>query len=271
VIFDRYLRILGVSESEPSWRALEELTSAHLITMPFENVSKIYRARVQGIRNIPSLEEYLDGIERLHFGGTCYVNNYYLHLLLAHLGYEVRLCAADILVKGASPDGHMVNVVILHGSEAIVDVGYGAPFWLPIPRDSSTDLTIELGSERYIFKPKDNEGRSRLELYRDGQLNHGYLLKPAPKQIGDFAKVIAHSYGDDAPFLNSLVLIRFFENSSIILRNYSFTEFQGLDSRIRTLATKEEIVNTIVERFSIPSHISWEVLNSMPELKAFKS
>ncbi len=270
-IFDRYLGILGIPGVEPGWQALTELTSAHLIRIPFENVSKIRRARVQGIRNTPSLEEYLDGIERFNFGGTCYVNNYYLHLLLAHLGYEVKLCAADILANGAPPDGHMVNVVYVDGREAIVDVGFGAPFWHPIPRDSATDITIELGSERYVLKPKDIEGRSRLELYRNGKFDHGYLLKPAPKRVGDFAEVVARSYDDEAPFLNSLVLIRFFEDRSIILRNYTLTEFSGCESRIRTLATKEEIIKTVEERFNVPALIVMQTLNTMIGTRIFKS
>jgi N-hydroxyarylamine O-acetyltransferase len=270
-IFDRYLGILGASGLEPGWRALSELSSAHLIRIPFENVSKIHRARVKGIRYIPSLEEFLDGIEHFHFGGTCYVNNYYLHLLLAHLGYEVKLCAADISVNGAPPDGHMVNVVTVDGKEAIVDVGYGAPFWHPIPRDSVIDVTVELGSERYVFKPKDIEGRSRLELYRDGQLRHGYLLKPAPRQVADFAQVVARSYGDGAPFLNSLVLIRFFNDRSVVLRNYTLTEFYGSETRTRTLATKEEIIDTIEKYFEIPAFVAREALDSLPELKVFNS
>jgi N-hydroxyarylamine O-acetyltransferase len=270
-IFNRYLGILDISRVEPGWQALRELTSAHLIRVPFENLSKIYRARVQGVRYIPSLEDYLDGIERFHFGGTCYVNNYYFHLLLAHLGYEVKLCAADILANGAPPNSHMVNVVSIDGKEAIVDVGFGAPFRHPIPRDSAIDITIELGSELYVLKPKDNEGRSRLELYRNGKFDHGYLLKPAPKRVGDFAEVVARSYDDEAPFLNSLVLIRFFGERSIILRNYTLTEFSGCESRIRTLATKEEIIRTVEERFNIPALIVKQTLNTMVGSRIFKS
>jgi len=239
--------------------------------IPFENVSKIHRAKVRGIRNIPSLEEYLEGIRQFHFGGTCYVNNYYLNLLLNHLKYKVKLGAADILVDGAPPNGHMVNMVTVDGREAIVDVGFGAPFWYPIPSDSPIDVTIQLGPERYVLKPKDDAGRNRFELYRDGQLKHGYLLKPSPKQVNDFAEVIARSYGDDAPFLNSLVLIRFYRDRSVILRNHTLTEFYGSESRTFTLATKEDIIITVERRFGIPAHIVKEVINSMGELKAFES
>jgi hypothetical protein len=30
------------------------------------------------LRALPAIEQFLDGIERHHFGGTCYAANYYL-------------------------------------------------------------------------------------------------------------------------------------------------------------------------------------------------
>ena len=269
--FDRYLYILGVSKLGPSWQALTELTSAHLIRIPFENISKIRRATIQGIRNIPSLEEYLDGIEHFNFGGTCFVNNYYLHLLLIYLGYEVKLCGADISENGAPPDGHMANVVTVDGREAIVDVGFGAPFWHPIPRDSTTEIKIQLGELLYVLKPKDNEGHSRLEIYRDEQLIFGYLLKPAARKVEDFAEVIARSYTESAPLLNYLLLVRYFRDGAVRLINRSFTEVNGSESRIQKLATIEEIINVIEGRFGIPAHIVSEVIGSLGETKIFVS
>ncbi|MBT3222726.1 MAG: hypothetical protein HN348_26930, partial [Proteobacteria bacterium] len=59
-----------------------------------------------GLRDIPSLDQYLQGLER-GFGGTCYSNNWYLHQLLKLLGYEVMFCGADM----EDPDAHAVNVV----------------------------------------------------------------------------------------------------------------------------------------------------------------
>jgi N-hydroxyarylamine O-acetyltransferase len=269
VVFKRYLAILGISISEPNWQSLAKLTSAHLIRIPFENASKIYRARIQGIHNMPSIEDYLDGIERFNFGGTCFVNNYYLHLLLDYLGYEVKLCGADVLENEAPPDGHIANVVTIGGHEVIVDVGFGAPFWHPIPRDSETDITIHLGSLRYILKPKDKEGLSRLEIYRDGQLLLGYALKPAARKLDDFAEVITRSYDDSAPLLNYLLIVRFFADGVARLRNNAITEVHGSESRSQKLATKDEIKNAIVDHFSMPANITRTVIDLLSGLKTF--
>jgi hypothetical protein len=56
---------------------------------------------------IPNLDEHLDGIERHHFGGTCYANNHYLAWLLQRLGFEVTRHGAAM----SPPDVHLVSVV----------------------------------------------------------------------------------------------------------------------------------------------------------------
>lgn len=77
-LLERYLNLLGVQRRKPSLDALCELVQAHLMRVPFENISKLYYKKHQGLRGLRSLELFLDGIERFHFGGTCYTNNYYL-------------------------------------------------------------------------------------------------------------------------------------------------------------------------------------------------
>jgi len=253
--FDRYLECIGVTRTAPSWEALAELTSAHLRRIPFENVSKIYRAHFLGIRKIPRLDEFLDGIERHNLGGTCYTNNYYMHLLLVHLGYQARLCSADIAVNGAAPDGHMVNIVSFGTKEAIVDVGYGAPFWKPIPRSEADDVVLELGAERYVLKPQDQQGRSRLELYRSNQLAHGYMLKPASKTIHDFTAVIDRSYDDQAPFLNRLTATRFFDDWALVLHNNTLAESRPSAPVRRQMETPDAVIETLVDRFGMPEDI----------------
>ena len=72
---------------------------------------------------MPGLDQFLADIENYHFGGTCYTNNYFLKLLLSYLGYDVKLCGADM----NRPDVHVVNIVRIEGREFIVDVEYAAP------------------------------------------------------------------------------------------------------------------------------------------------
>ncbi|HXX64100.1 MAG TPA: arylamine N-acetyltransferase, partial [Bacteroidota bacterium] len=104
---DLYLEALELSEQDPSLPALQDLVRAHLERVPFENISKLYYMQRFGLKEMPPLERFLEGIRRYHFGGTCYSNNYYLNRLLLSLRYDVRLCGADM----SSPDVHIVNIV----------------------------------------------------------------------------------------------------------------------------------------------------------------
>ena len=67
-----YLAILGVAPRKPSLEALRELLAAHLTRIPFENISKLYYRKRLGLVNLPPIRLYLDGIDKYHFGGTCY-------------------------------------------------------------------------------------------------------------------------------------------------------------------------------------------------------
>jgi arylamine N-acetyltransferase len=76
-LLEHYISLLGIPLRQPSIDALCELVQAHMLRIPFENISKLYYKKHQGLRRLPTLEQYLDGIQQYHFGGTCYSNNYY--------------------------------------------------------------------------------------------------------------------------------------------------------------------------------------------------
>jgi arylamine N-acetyltransferase len=262
MLLERYLSLLGIPRGKPTVDALRELVQAHLYRVPFENVSKLYYKRHLRLRGLPSLELFLDGIEKFNFGGTCYPNNYYFYQLLANLGYQTMLCGADM----SNPNVHMVSFVDLEKRQFLVDVGYAAPFVTPIPRDLVTDYVIRLGRDRYVLKPQDAAGSSRMELYRDDNLKHCYVANPVPKQIGDFEPVIADSYRDEATFMNAILLARFFPNRSLVIHNLTVIESQGTESNVRMVANRSELIKIISEYFGIPSQFTRDVVNGLGQL-----
>ena len=262
-LLELYLSVLDVPRRRPSFDALCELVRAHVLKVPFENVSKLYYKKHRSLRGLISLELFLDGIERFHFGGTCYANNYYLYQLLANLGYQTKLCSADM----SKPDVHLASVVTVEKREYLVDVGYAAPFLTPLPRDLATDYILQLGRERYVLKPQDARGCSRMELTRDGNPQHAYLVKPEPRQIHEFERVIADSYRDDATFMNALLLARFSPNQSIVIHNLTVIESQGTMSNIRTLASQDDLGQAVYEYFGIPREFTEDVVSGLEQLK----
>jgi len=262
-VVDRYLAILGVARREPSLEALRELVAAHLTRIPFENISKLYYRKRLGLVNLPPIRLYLDGIEQYHFGGTCYSNNYHFHLLLRSLGYEAKLCASDM----KTPHVHALNMIRIEGREYLADTGYAAPLLEPMPRDLAVDYETLLGRDRYVLKPQDANGCSRLELYRDGTLRHGYLAKPEPRKIEDFSQVIAGSFSADATFLNSVLLVRFYPGRSVLIHNLTLVESEGNQSTVHGLANRDELIAAIEQRFGITREIVREAVAQLGDLQ----
>jgi N-hydroxyarylamine O-acetyltransferase len=261
-LFHRYLEVLGVSVKAPDLNVLRQLIAAHLSRIPFENMSKLYYRKHKGLLSLPGLQLYLDGIENFNFGGTCYSNNYYFNLLLGFVGYDAKLCGAGM----TNPDVHIVNIVTLDGREYLVDVGYAAPFLKPLPRDLDRTYVVALGRDRFELKPQDEQHRSRIDMYRDNKLIHGYTVKPIPRPIRHFEKVIAGSFSEDATFMNALLLARFYKDQSVAIHNYELIESKGTDYRIFELETNRELAHTIVDRFSIPREVVEDVLADMVQM-----
>ena len=260
---ERYLELLDVPRRKPGLDALQELVQAHLCRIPFENISKLYYQSQLGLQGLPGFDLYLDGVEQFNFGGTCYSNNNFFYQLLANLGYQAILCGADM----SNPDVHLVSLVELEGRQYLVDVGYAAPFTAPLPRDLAADHVVILGRDRYLLRSQDTAGCSRLEMYRDGKLKHGYVVKPAPRVIGDFEQVIAASYRSEASFMNSVLLARFCPRHALVLSNLTLSESRGGHSSMRQLTDRDELPAVIAECFGIPVKFSQEAVSRVGQFE----
>lgn len=251
-LIDRYLRLLAVPRRAPGLEALAELVRAQVERVPFENLSKLYRFHRSGLAGLPSLEEHLEGIERFRLGGTCYANNAHLHTLLVALGYEARLCGADM----SRPDVHLVNVVALGGREFLVDAGYGAPFLAPMPLDLGRDQAFALGRDRFVLHAPHRDGSLAVEHLREGRAWHGYRVRSAPRRIGDFRRVIADSFRPEATFMKSVVLIRFSGGRSRSIRNLSLVESWSDQEVRRPIAGPDALIEVAESRFGVPREVT---------------
>jgi N-hydroxyarylamine O-acetyltransferase len=261
ILFEKYLKLLGVEAADPSFDLLRRIVKAHLIRIPFENISKLLFKK-EGMKYIPDLNTFLEGIEKYNFGGTCYSNNYYLYLLLKHTGFNVKLCGADM----QNPDVHLISMVNVDGNEYIVDGGYAAPFLKPLPRDLDTDYIIGNGSEEYKVKPKDESGRTKVEQHYNGELQHWYTAKPHPREIGEFRSVIEDSYQDYSTFMNALRIARFSENGVTSLKNLSLIDTNSEGTRTIKIK-RDDIPSVVMEKFGMPESLVKEALESVGELK----
>lgn len=260
-IYKKYLDILELEKEKPSLLALTNIVSSHLTKIPFENISKIYYFKNYSLKSIPSFELYIDGIVVNNFGGTCYSNNFYLNKLLKHLGYNVKLCGADM----NDPDVHLVNIVNIECKDYLVDVGYAAPFIKPLPLFLNENIEIPAGEYNYFLLPPNKNGHYRIEQYKNNKLQHGYTAKPIERQIEDFSNVVANSFRDSSTFLNNVLLAKYGAHSSVVIRNLSITQLDSGNFSKRILLNKDELEEEIVKNFCIPKEIAKYSLNFIPD------
>jgi N-hydroxyarylamine O-acetyltransferase len=255
-----FLRVLGVAHPAPSLAALRRLVRAHLTRVPFENISKLWRLRALGLRDVPELGHHLEGIERNHCGGTCYANNFHLYRLLSALGYEAKLCGAAM---ASGEDVHAAIVVALDGREWLVDGGFAAPFLAPLSLDASVPQEVRLGSDRWVLLPRDTCGCSQLELWRSGEHISGYLLKPAPRTPEHFASVVRDSFRAEATFMNAVHAVRFFPERSVTVSNLSVIRSAPKRFRVERLPDRAAMVAAIEREIGIPAGLVHEAIEGL--------
>jgi N-hydroxyarylamine O-acetyltransferase len=168
-------RIRYAGSSSPDVETLRDLQLAHLLSVPFENLS----IHVQ--EPILLYEEALfEKIISHHRGGFCYELNALFAALLREVGFSVRMLSAGV----AQPDGqfgpefdHMALLVSLQ-ERWLVDVGFGDGFRLPLRVDHRE---VQVQGERayriddngnYLILHERKGDKSWRPLYRFTLLPH---------------------------------------------------------------------------------------------------
>jgi arylamine N-acetyltransferase len=244
--FGRYLRLLGFNSRPYGLDGLRQLVRAHILRVPFENVSKFLLFEREGAGRLTTLPEFLDGLEHHDLGGTCYINNPFLHLLLRELGYDADLLGADM----SKPNVHTAIRVRLDGISFHVDCGYGAPFVEPIPLDSLPH-EIQLGALRWVFD-RAPDGRLQLTTYSRSGLDHGYRVNDTPRDHAFFGEIVADSFQPASTFMQMLRIIRIFPDRMMELKSRAFTTHRGQSSTEVTLQSYSELTHAIETDFQMP-------------------
>jgi N-hydroxyarylamine O-acetyltransferase len=172
----QYLRRLGVVEDgAPSPERLRELHAAHLMRVPFENLSiHLDEPILLGPRDL------VDKILRRHRGGFCFELNGAFAMLLSALGYRVTHLAARVWVGerfGLLFD-HLVLAVDCP-DRWLVDVGFGAHSLHPLRLMPGVDQQDPGGTFR-IVEGEDGD----VDVLRNGRVQ--YRVERRPRLLADF-------------------------------------------------------------------------------------
>ncbi len=92
---------------------------------------------------------------------------------------------------------------------------------------------------------------------------HGYIVDPRPRAIAEFEGVIADSFSPKATFMNAILLVRFDVGCTRVVRNMMYTEIRGAIPESKALASRLELIQTIVDVFSMPRPVVETALDGL--------
>jgi N-hydroxyarylamine O-acetyltransferase len=177
---DDYLARIGLPRpASADLRALRDLQLAHLLAVPFENLSIHLGEPI-----VLDQESLVTKVARMRRGGFCYELNGAFAGLLTALGFRVSLLSARVFGAGELPGppfDHMTLRVDL-AEPWLVDVGFGRFAMQPLQLSFPGDQRDNGGTFRVADSPsRDGD----FDIFHDGK--PAYRVDPRPHALSDFA------------------------------------------------------------------------------------
>jgi N-hydroxyarylamine O-acetyltransferase len=235
----------------PTAQTLRDLQLAHLLTVPFENLS-INSAEPIVLDN----DALFQKIVTRRRGGFCYELNGLFGALLSELGFEVSMLSAGVANSHGvfGPDfDHMALLVIpneSHPARWLADVGFGDSFLEPLLLDSRDE---QLQGER-AYKIIENESHL-IMMQREG--NHEwkaeYRFTLQPYSYAAYADMCRfHQTSPESHFTRARVCTHALPNGRITLSEMRLiTTIHGQGRTERLLSNDAEYESTLQEHFGI--------------------
>ena len=159
--------------------ALRGLQVAHLLAVPFENLSIHLGEPI-----VLDQAGLVTKVTRMRRGGFCYELNGAFAALLTALGFRVSLLSARVFGAGKQPGppfDHMTLRVDL-AEPWLVDVGFGRFAMQPLQLNFRGDQPDPAGTFRVTGSPS---GHGDFDVFHDGE--PAYRVDPRPYALSDFA------------------------------------------------------------------------------------
>jgi N-hydroxyarylamine O-acetyltransferase len=246
---DAYLeRINYHGPREVNAETLRALQVAHLLSVPFENLS--IHSGEPIVLNEDSLYTKIVDQRR---GGFCYECNGLFAGLLRAMGFDVAMLAAGVVRADGSFGpifDHMTLMVTLN-ERWLADVGFGESFLEPLLLDTRADQQQGTRSFRLI-EPDDHLVLMRRNDGEDWQPQYRFTLQPYT--FPDYEEMCRfHQTSPDSHFTKGLICSRATEDGRITLSNMLLITTSG-PQRLRdeqTLSSREEYDHILRDEFGV--------------------
>ena len=231
----------------PTAETLRRLHVAHLLTVPFENLS--IHAGEPVVLDDESLFGKVVGRVR---GGFCYELNGLFGALLRELGFRVEMLSAAVARRegGFGPEFDHMALLVTLGERRLADVGFGDSFVEPLLVDERAEQT----QGARAFRIEDEEGGRLVLLSRDagGVWEPQYRFSLEPHSYEDYAEMCRfHQTSPESHFTRGRVCSRLTPEGRVTLSGSRLIKTTGGERVERELADEAERDAALLEHFRI--------------------
>jgi len=224
--------------------ALGDLHRAHLMAVPFENLS-IHLAEPISLAE----DGLIDKIVTRRRGGFCYELNGAFALLLQALGAHVVRAAARVYGDGqlGPPFDHLTLIVRLAGGGGpwLADVGFGSHSTYPLRYDSRDEQDDPTGP----FSLAD-AGDGDVEVLRNGEPQ--YRIEPRERSLADFIPTCWwQQTAPESHFTQGTICSRLTEDGRVSISGRTLIRTSGGSRTEEQLPTDEAVLAAYRDHFGI--------------------
>ena len=232
----------------PTAETLRELQVAHLLTVPFENLSIHTKEPI-----VLDDNALFEKIVRRRRGGFCYEANGLFAALLRALGFDVKMLSAGAAnAKGGfGPDFDHMALMCDINERWLVDVGFGDSFREPLLIDK-TGAQLQ-GERAYRIDP---DGRYLVLMQRDGGADAAWKAQfrftLQPYEYSDYEEMCRyHQTSPQSHFTRGRICSRATPDGRVTLGEMRLIITRNGERQERELTNEEEYAATLRERFGI--------------------
>jgi N-hydroxyarylamine O-acetyltransferase len=240
-------RINYTGSLAPTAETLRKLQLAHLLAVPFENLS-IHAGQPILLED----EALFTKIVERRRGGFCYEANGLFAALLRELGFDVVMLSAGVAHAGGEfgPDFDHMTLMVSLEQRWLVDVGFGDSFLEPLLLDERGEQVQ--GSRAYRIVP---DGAHLIMMQRDdgGEWKAQYRFTLQPHEYADYAGMCRyHQTSPQSHFTRARICSRATEEGRITLSEMRLiTTSKNSGRQERTLTSEEEYATILRQHFGI--------------------
>jgi N-hydroxyarylamine O-acetyltransferase len=230
----------------PNAETLRQLHVAHLLTVPFENLSIHYGEPI-----VLEEEALFDKVVRRRRGGFCYELNGLFAALLRTLGFNVAmLCAGVMNAAGeVSPEFDHMTLLVQLDEGWLADVGFGDSFSEPL----LLERCAEQVQGEHVYR-LDSQGDRFTLMRRDGQGSWSgqYRFDLEPYTYADFTtRCRYHQTAPGSHFKQGRICTRVTSDGRITLSERRLIATTAARRQERELSRETEYAEALREQFGI--------------------